>query len=148
MTLISPLGKLVTELRDDAGVAAITERVRGAVPGPGDVVRKVDGTTRKPTFQAFVVVVQLSLVRDRRAPVQRGRYAVRCYGETPTRATDLRMACSDAIHMKGPRLYSTGLGIYQTIDDGGGEAEEDPVTRQPLETLIVDLIATSQAVAS
>jgi hypothetical protein len=134
------LPKILIELRDDIEVDAIVDgRVRGFEPAPGD-------SQGPDTYKAFVVVVQLDAPRMARLPVQRPRIAVRCYGRTPQEAAALRWACSNAIHDLGPRVHGNGLGIYNSFDDTGGEQEKDPDTKQPLQTFIVDLFATTQEV--
>ena len=140
--MLDPLGKVLIELRDDAGVSAIvSDRVRGYEPAPGDA--KAAGS-----YQAFVVISHLGTDREYRAPVQRVRYSVRCYGRTSQEAEALYGACSDAIHHIGPRLHANGLGIYISHDDIGGTASADPVTQQPLVDFIVELLATTQVVTA
>ena len=137
------LPKLLTEIRDDDAVAAIVgTRVRGFEPAPGDAKQ---GTTQDP-YQAFVVLVQLDAPRLRRVPVQRATVAARCYGRTPAEAAALRWAVSNAIHLPGARVHANGLGIYQSFDETGGEQEKDPDTAQPLQTLVISALATTQAV--
>jgi hypothetical protein len=150
MVLFVPdvVGKFIIELREDADVAAIVgvnptadpPRVRGFEPAPSDV-------QGPGSYRAFVVVVQLDAPRLGRLPVQRPRLAVRCYGRTPQEAAALRWACSGAIHNTGPRVHSNGLGIYQSLDETGGEQEKDPDTQQPFQVFIVDSLATTQVVA-
>ena len=135
------LPKILLELRDDAEVDAIVDgRVRGFEPAPGDAQGAGD-------YKAFVVVVQLDAPRLGRIPVQRPRIAVRCYGRTPQEAAELRWACSNALHNTGPRVHTNRLGIYQSMDDTGGEQEKDPDTKQPLQVFVVDLFATTMEVA-
>jgi hypothetical protein len=135
------LPKILIELRDDADVADIVDdRVRGFEPAPGDA-------QGPGSYKAFVVVVQLDAPRLGRIPVQRPRIAVRCYGRTHQEAAALRWACSNAVHNTGPRVHTNGLGIYQSMDDTGGEQEKDPDTKQPLQQFIVDLFATTMEVA-
>lgn len=144
-----PVGRLLTEMRDDDGVAAIAgenphepvqPRVRSPEPAPGDA--------REPAqYRAFVVIATLATTRERSAvPLQRARHVVRCYGRTPEEAAALYAACSDALHHKGPRVTGAGNGIYVSHDDTGGEASTDPDTHQPLYTFIVETLATTQAV--
>lgn len=134
------LPKILLELRDDPDVDDIVSgRVRGFEPAPGDA--KGPGE-----YQAFVVVSQLDAPRLGRIPVQRPRIAVRCYGRTQQEAAALRWACSNVLNDAGPRTHNNGLGIYQSMDDTGGEQELDPDTKQPLQTFIVDLFATTQEV--
>ena len=140
--MLDPLGRLLTEVRDDADVSAlVSTRVRGFEPAPGDA---------KPagSYQAFVVISALSAARETRSPTARWTYGVRCYGSTPQNAMAVYAACSDAIHHIGPRLRaSDGLGIYISHDIGGGSAEKDPDTQQPVVIFTVELFATTVAVA-
>lgn len=140
--MLDPLGKLLTELRDDDAVDTLVDgRVRGFEPAPGDA---------KPagSYQAFVVISALDAIRENRSPTARWVYGVRCYGTTPQNAMAVYMACSDAIHHIGPRLRaSDGLGIYISHDLSGGSAERDPDTQQPYVTFTVELLATTVAVA-
>jgi hypothetical protein len=139
--MLDPLGKLLIELRDDVEVDAIVDgRVRGNEPKAGDAQPLGD-------YQAFVVITELASPRIPRVPVQRVRYGVRCYGRTFQEARSLYGACSDAIHLLGPRLHANGLGIYISIDDTGGTASRDPDTKQPLVDFVIELLATTQAVA-
>ena len=146
--------KLLVELRDDAGVAAIVgvnptadpPRVRGARPAPK--TDTYDGDAQGPgSYRAFVVLVQLDAPTVGRAPVQRPLVAARCYGRTDAEAASLRWAVSAAIHYVGPRVHTNGLGIYLSKDSAGGEQEEDPLTRQPYQTIVIESLATTQAVA-
>jgi len=140
--MMDPLGKLLLELRDDLEVDALVDgRVRGQEPAPGDAM----GAGQ---YKAFVVISTLATPRLPRVPVQRSRYGVRCYGRTPQEAMELYGACSDAIHLIGPRLKSNGLGIYISLDDTGGTASRDPDTQQPLVDFVIELLATTQAVTT
>lgn len=151
MTSFTPdvLPKLLIELRDDTDVADIVganpsinpPRVRGVEPAQGD-------SQGADNFRAFVVLVQLDATRLPRVPVQRVRIVARCYGRTPKEAADLRWACSNALHERGPRLYASGLGVYLTRDDVGGDQQKDPSTQQPYQTFIIEAFATTQAVAT
>lgn len=140
--MLDPLGKLLTELRDDDGVDALVDgRVRGFEPAAGDA-------KPKGSYQAFVVISALDSRREPRSPTARWTFGVRCYGSTAQNAMAVYGACSDAINNIGPRLRaSDGLGIYISHDIGGGSAERDPDTQQPYVTFTVELHATTVAVA-
>lgn len=149
-----PLGKLLIEIRDDAAVEAIAganptstpARVRGFEPAPK--TSSYDGDAHgSGEYRAFVVLANLGGSRMYRVPVQRPRILARCYGRTPAEAAELAAAVSDAIHYQGPRVHSNDLGIYASFDETGGEQDQDPDTQQPLVTLFIDLLATTQAVA-
>lgn len=142
-----PVGQLLTELKDDAAVAAIVganptsePRVRSPKPGPGDA----QGAS---AYRAFIVIATLATQREKSAvPVQRARHVVRCYGRNPLEAELLYDAASDALHHRGPRRSGT-RAIYVSHDDTGAAYEEDPDTKQPLYSFIVETLAATQAVA-
>jgi hypothetical protein len=144
--MLDVLGKLIIELRQDPAVAAITERIRGFEPAPGDAATVANSSPVRYK-NAFVVLVTLATPRMKGVPVQRPRIAARCYGRTPQEAAALYGACSDAIHHVGPRVHANGLGVYNSHDDTGGTAERDPDTGQPLVSFVIDLHATTQVVA-
>lgn len=137
--MTDPLGRILTEIRDDATVAAITTRIRGGEPAPGDALGP-------GAWQPFVVLVRLGTLREKRLPMQEVRIAARCYGRTYQEAAQLAGAVSDAIHAAGPRISPAGVGIWQSFDDGGGGADADPDTGQPNEEVIFSVIATTQVV--
>ena len=137
--MIDPLGKLLTEIRDDPAVAALTTRVRGGEPAPGDAATP---------FGRFVVLVRLGTQREKRAPVQDVRIAMRCYGSTSGDAAALYGAVSDAIHNVGPRIGATGVLIYRSFDDIGMGASKDPDTGQPHEDGVIQLFAATQVVTA
>lgn len=142
-----PVGAVVLELRQDMAAAAWhSGRVRGAKPAPGDAVSPDPSDPDNTSYRRFVVVSRLGRVRERRAPVQTVRLALRVYGTTEQDATVGYELCSAALHNVGPRLHR-GYGIYVSHDDTGGSADEDPDTHQPLEVGVVQLVATTQAVA-
>lgn len=150
-----PIGKLLIEIRQDAAVAAIaganptsaTPRVRAVKPAPA--TNSYDGDAHGPgEYRAFVVVTNLGGPRFKRVPVQQPRLVARCYGRDSVEADALARAVSDSIHYIGPRVHSGGLGIYSSFDSNGGEQDEDPDTQQPLTIVFIDLLATTQAVAS
>jgi hypothetical protein len=155
--MLDALPKILIELREDAGVAAITTRIRVFEPMPdvihpstSAVITKGDarsGSTDDP-YVAFVVLVRLDSPRETRAPIQRPRIAARCYGRTGQEAYALYAACSEAIHHVGPRVHANNLGIYLSHDDTGATQEKDPDTQQPYETFVIDLFATTQVVTA
>ena len=136
MTLPDPTGRLLTEIRGDPAVAAITTRIRGGEPAPGDALGA-------GSYQPFVVLVRLARTRLRWAPVQAVRYAARCYGATYQGAAELAGAVADAVHAKGHRINAAGLSIFGSFDDGGGGAMADPDTGQPYEVVFIDVNALS-----
>lgn len=137
--MIDPLGKLLTEIRDHPAVAALTTRVRGGEPAPGDAA---------VPFGRFIVLVRLGVRRDKRAPVQEVRIAVRCYGPTFGDAAALYGAVSDAIHNVGPRIGGSGVLIHRSFDDIGSGASNDPDTGQPHEDGVISVFAATQVVTA
>jgi hypothetical protein len=143
-----PIGKVVIELRDDAGVMAIVGanptdargRVRGAEAGPDDVQGPGE-------YRAFVLVRGEGTARDRRVPVQRARVVAKCFGRSYAEASQLAAAVSSAMHDRGVRTHNNGLGIWKSFADTDGGQDTDPDTRQPFVDVFIDLIATTQAVA-
>lgn len=134
--MIDPVGQFIIELRDDPAVAAIVdERVASPEPLPGWSTGK--------GYQAFIVIVALVLQRHPSVPIQRDRYAVRCYGRDQLEAAHLYGAASDVFHHKPPRMTTGGYGIYVSHDDTGGEPERDPVTKQPYYTFVMEAVATT-----
>ena len=132
--MIDPLGALLTEIRDNPGVAALTTRVRGGEPAPGDAATP---------FRRFVVLTRLGATRERRAPVQAVRIGLRCYGSTHQDAAALYGAVSDAIHNVGPRIGASGVLIHRSFDDVGTGAETYPDTGQPHEDGVISVFAAS-----
>ena len=137
--MIDPLGKLLTEIRDDPAVAALTTRVRGGEFAPGDAA---------VPFKRVVVLVRLGTTRAKRAPVQEVRIGLRCYGSTFADAAALYGAVSDAVHNVGPRIGATGVLIYRSFDDIGMGADKDPDTGQPHEDGVIQLFAATGVVTA
>src|SRR5690554_4009225 len=103
--MLDPLGRLLTELREDEAVDDIVDgRVRGFEPAPGDAAWDTDEKGRRTYAHAFIVITALSADRETRSPTARWTYGVRCYGKTPQQAMELYGAASDAIHHIGPRI--------------------------------------------
>lgn len=137
MSLVDPMGRILTEIRDDATVAAITTRIRGGEPAPGDALGAGE-------YLPFVVLVRLGTSRLKHVPIAETRIAARCYGVTYQGAAALAGAVSDAIHAKGHRLTVAGVSIFSSFDDGGGEATKDPETAQPYETVVISVGASTE----
>lgn len=138
---LDPLGSLLVEIRSDVDVEALVDgRVRGFEPAPGDA--KAAGS-----YQAFVVLVALSVPPDPQLPVTFATYGVRCYGSTPQNAFAVWGTVVKVVHSIGPRLKANGLGIYRSAVISGGEQGKDPDTQQPVVEGTIRLIATTQAVA-
>ncbi|MGD0020111.1 MAG: hypothetical protein ABSD62_12725 [Candidatus Limnocylindrales bacterium] len=137
--MIDPLDALLDEIAANPGVAALTTRVRGGEPAPGDAASP---------FERFVVLVRLGSTREKRAPVQEVRIGLRCYGTSFADAAALYGAVSDAIHNVGPRIGATGVLIHRTFDDVGNGADTDLDTGQPHEDGVISLFAATQVVTA
>lgn len=122
--MTDPLGKLLTEIRDDATVAAITHRVRGEEPRQGDV-------------PPLVIIRTFPIVRNSRVPIGRYQYLIQCYGADPPATAQLRGAVSDAIHNIGPRMSAAGVSIYRSQSEVEGQTQLDPDTSWPFQTIVV-----------
>jgi hypothetical protein len=129
--VIDLTGRVLVEIRDYAPVAAITPRVRGGEPAKGDVPPMVILVRAGRTRSVFAIR------SSARIGLQDGRWYARCYGATAQQAAQLSGAVSDAIHTRGPRTDSQGRRLYLSVDEGGGDADLDPVTRWPLEVITI-----------
>ena len=143
-------GRILTEIRDNAAVAALTSRIRGGEPMGKTVntagVTTDEGDARGPgKYVRFVVLTRLGRQRLKRAPVQNVRILAKCYGLTFRDAALLAGAVSDAVHAKGHRISASGISIFGSFDDSGLGAERDPVTDQPHEDLIISVGALTEA---
>lgn len=135
MTLADPTGYLLTTIRDASGVAALTDRVRGGRPQPGDGLPV--GQWRR-----FIVLVRLGRVRLPHAPVQEVRYVARCYGQGANAEQDadqLAGVVSEVIHNAGHRISSGGVSVFGSYEDGGDGPVYDPVTGQPHSDVLITL---------
>lgn len=137
--MYDPMRDLIAELEANAGVAAITTRIRRLEADPDDV--------RGPgSYVAFVRIVRLSGEREKgRVPVQHPVYSVFCYGATDQQATDLYGAVSAALHDRGPRI-NAGL-IYRTFDNSDGGTQKDPDTQQPYVEGVISVHAATAAIS-
>lgn len=138
--MIDPLGVILTTIRGDPGVAAITTRIRGGEPAPTDALGPGH-------FVPFVVLSLLGNVRQKgRLPVQETRIGARCYAQTYQLATALSGAVSDAVHDAGPRISSGGVLVYRSYDDVGMGTTKDPDTGQPVAEIVIQVWSATQAV--
>jgi hypothetical protein len=152
MSLVDPTGYLLTTIRDAAGVAALTARVRVDEPMGRTVnsasVETDAGDARGPgKWVRFIVISRLARSREKRLPIQEARYVARCYGQggNPWQDADaLAGAVSDAIHNTGPMRNAAGVVLFQLFDDGGEGPTADPMTHQPHSDVIVSVIAGTQ----
>ncbi len=134
--MVDPTGFLLTTIRDYPAVAALTTRVRGGEPAPGDALGA-------GSYQRFVVLAQLGRLREKRVPVQEVRYVARCYGVDFPSAMVLAGAVSDAVHGARPRVSSGRVAIWASFEDGGGDATADPSTGQPMVAVILSVTAST-----
>lgn len=139
MSLVDPTGLLLTGIRDDAGVAALTDRVRVGEPAAGDAL----GAGK---YQPFVVLTRLGRMRLKRTPMQEVRYVAKCYAASYQAADALASAVSDAIHAVGRRVSGSGVVIFGTFDDGGQGTTKDPDTLQPMSALIIQVGALTETI--
>lgn len=135
--MIDPTGFLLITIRDDSAVAALTTRVRGGEPAPGDAIG--------PPYQRFIVLSQLGRTREKRVPIQEVRFIAKAYGLTHQDATALAGAVSDAVHGIGPIRNASGVVMFQAFDDGGEGSTADPDTGQPHADVVISVIAGTRA---
>ena len=150
--MLNIVSAIIAELRDDPDVAAIVgNRIRHN--GPLGVVHDETGAETYAgdsrgagQYIAFIVLTVLSAPPRRRVPVQFAEVAIRCYGSTSQQARMLYGAVVKAMHDRGVRVKSNGLGIYRSAIVGGGSDDTDPRTGQALVIGDIQLIATTVAV--
>ena len=141
--MVDPTGFLLTTIRDFPAVAALTTRVRGGEPAPGDALGA-------GSYQRFIVLAQLGRLREKRVPVQEVRYVARCYGQGVNPSQDavaLAGAVSDAIHNRKPRANAAGVLIWASFDDGGDGVVNDPSTGQPMAPVVISVTAATVPIA-
>ncbi len=134
-----PLGRILTEVRDDPAVAAITDRVRGGEPAPGDAIG--------PPYQPFVLLTRYGATRLRRAPVQEVMVLAKCYERTPRLAAILAGAVADAAHARGHRVTPSGVVIFGSFVASQGAASFDIDTHQPYEPVLISVGALTVPIA-
>lgn len=132
--MVDPLGFVLTTIRDDAAVAALTTRIRGEEPAQGD----------QPPM---VIIRTFPITRQQRLPLARHQYMILCYGTSPRQAAQLRGAVSDAIHNVGPRVNASGVAIYRSHSENEGQSQVDPDTGWPFQMVIAVAWAATVAVA-
>lgn len=134
MTIVDPLGKLLTEIRDFPAVAAITTRVRGEELASGDA-------------PPVVLIRSFPTTRlDPRLPLLRHGFAILCYGTTPKQATTLAFAVAEAIHDLEPRQNASGTAVYQSFHGNINGVETDPDTGWAFRTIFPSAIVSTMAV--
>jgi hypothetical protein len=151
---VDPTGYLLTTIRDAAGVAALTTRVRVNEP-MGRTVNAAGAETDagdargSGEYVRFIVLARLGRSRLRHVPVQEVRYVARCYGQggNPYQDADaLASAVSDAIHNLGHRISSGGVSVFGVYDEGGEGATKDPDTGQPHSDVVIALGALTSLI--
>jgi hypothetical protein len=137
------LGAIIVELRTDVDLRALVgTRVRGYRP-QGGAEGDVQGAGH---YKRFVVVSVLSAPVEPSLPITFAEVGVRAYGTDDTDAWAVWAALVKAIHAVGPRVHTSGLGIYRTAILTGGTQDQDPDTDQPMVTGSFQVIATAQVV--
>lgn len=144
--MISPLAEGIAELADDTAVqtlvgtdAANTYRIRPVEPAPGDA--KSPGK-----FVPFVVLSVLDAPWRANTATSAVALGLRCYAETYAEAEALFLACAAVFHRKGPRVSTSGLGVFHSLVQGGGTPAKDPDTSQPYFYGIVELAVSVQPI--
>ncbi len=143
--MIDVTGLIVTEVRDDPAVRAIV--------GQYDGIWKVAAPEARAGWSPpYVQIVRLGTARraqlgTHRAGVLTVRIAANCFATTPQQASQLYGAVSDVLHVKRLRRDAQGRLIYVSLEDVGGQPDEQPGTGWPYETAIFSIIAAAQAVA-
>ena len=131
MTVADLTGPLVTTIRDNPAVAAITSRVRGGELSPGDTAPAVVvislGNTRSPFGPG-----------NARLGLQGPRFGINVYATTYPLAAQLAGAVSDSLHLLSPRVIS-GKTFYEILDEGWGGPVLDPQTKFVTETIVVQV---------
>lgn len=137
-----PMGKAITEMRDDTAIAAIVQAKVGSEPGetwkPPYIVIAEQGFSLAP-FGPGTGRVGLQLVL----------YAIKCVGpknETgKIKVRQLVGAVCDVFHNKGGRKGSSV--IFRSDVQSGGSELTDPGTGNPYQIVVVAIVAAAQAVA-
>jgi hypothetical protein len=131
------MGKLITELKDDPGVFAIT-------------AGRVMGQQRDSVAVPCVIVVDLGSSKvSSESGVRRYSYGARCYG--PNAATgditakQLANAVVGAVGSRGPRRHAA-VGIYRSTEVSSGPVLLDPDTREPYVIVSLELAVAAGAV--
>lgn len=133
------LGKAVTEIRDNAAVAAITPRVRGGELFDDDAPPAVVIRGLSNNFSPFG--------RTRRARLQSPTLVALCYGLDRQKADELANAVTSAVNLKGPRRDASGRLVHLSLVDSHGPTDLDPATRWPLRTVLFRMIGAQDAIA-
>jgi Protein of unknown function (DUF3168) len=138
VTVADPIGEIITELRADSGVGSIVgTKVWGA-----EIPDKAS-----PDPRPYLLVKRVSATRLKRAPVQTVRVSVQCVAKTPRLAAELYGAVSAALHVTGPRGYTSGkIGVYLSTDEGSSPLT-DPQMGWPYEQAVFSVWATTGVAA-
>lgn len=129
----NPVGAIIEELRD-ANIAS--GRVRAGKAAPA--AQGVEGDARAVgKFVRFVVISMLGTQRENRAPIAVHRIGYRAYGTTEQDAAALAGELSDVLHIAGPRISPAGVAIYQSREEVGSAAGQDPDTKQPYSSGVI-----------
>lgn len=144
--MLNPIGGLVLEVREATPIQAVIgldskgiRRVRTEEPAEGDA----QGPGK---YEPFIVFDVLAAPPEPDIPVTFMTIGFSCYGATKQNAWEVYQALVEALHQIGPRLKSSGLGIYQTLITGGGEQGKDPSTQQPVVRGVISATASTVAI--
>lgn len=150
--MLNVVGAMIAELRDDDDVAALVgTRIRHGNPlgevhdSSGNLTYEGDALGAGQ-YKPFIVLVVASDPPMRRVPVQFVEVFVRCYGTTAQNARAVYGAVVKCFHDQGPRVKTSGLGIWRSAIVSGGSDDADPKTNQPLVVGDIQLIATTVVV--
>lgn len=137
-----PMGKAITEMRDDTAIAAIVQA-------------KVGGEPRKAWKPPYILIAEQGFSLTPFGPgsgrlgLQLVLYSIKCIGpNSETGKQTVRQlvgAVCDVFHNKGGRKGSTVI-FRSDVQSGGGELT-DPGTGNPYQIALVAIIAAAQAVA-
>jgi hypothetical protein len=145
--MIDPTGFLLTSIRDNPAVAAISTRIRVGGRGPGDSAWVIDPTTGAKRYKnRWALLRRMPGARLARNAVQTLNYVVFAYGIDAQDASAFYCAISDAAHNLEPRVNSAGIAIWNSrvvADNGSGK---DPDTLQPYEEGLIEVLAPTQVV--
>lgn len=135
MTVADLTGPLVTTIRDNPAVAAITSRVRGGELSPGDTA-------------PAVVVISLGNTRSPFGPghahlgLQGPRFGINVYATTYPLAAQLAGAVSDSLHLLRPQVIS-GKTLRGVQDDGWGGVVLDPDTKWATISIVFQVVGNA-----
>jgi hypothetical protein len=133
--LVDLFGEVLREIRDDTAIKALTNGyVWNEVPDLWN------GVPLPTDARPYILLKDLTTARMERAPIQTGRFMVISVGKSPRLAKQLYGLVSAVLHIQGPRVNS-GVGIYLSKEEVGGQPGVDPQTHYPTSTAIYEVFA-------